>query len=242
MRITVNGLDQDITYDRHMVEEVLVPRLSRWIEGSAGRGRRFAFLVAPPGAGKSTLGLLLERSLTPRLQCLGIDGFHRYQRDLDRLTMVDDHGRKVPMADRKGAPETFDVMRLEGLIRQSLSEDVIWPVYDRRRHDPTEDGVPVSADHVLLEGNWLLLDEPPWSRLRRYADLVIYVHADEDLVHERLVARKVLGGMDRSAAEDFYLHSDRANVRRVLTRSHIESADVLLELGADGLLTERTGS
>lgn len=243
MRLVVNGLEQEITYDRHAVEDLLLPRLRAWIDATGDGRRHVAFFAAPPGTGKSTLALILEQALAPRLQCLGIDGFHRTQTELDRSTMVDEHGERVPMASRKGAPETFDAERLDAALSAlRRGDEVTWPVYDRRLHDVVPDGPRVTADHVLVEGNWLLLDEEPWSHLREQADLSVSIRADEDLLRDRLVGRKVRGGLDPRAAQAFYERSDGPNVRRCLDRSALSTADVVLTMGADGMLNEGIAS
>lgn len=242
MRLTVNGLDQDIAYDRHAIEDLLAPLLQEWIAKERGVGRHYAFLAAPPGTGKSTIAMLLERHFGGDLQCLGIDGFHYPQEVLDSTTVLDGNGREVSLASIKGAPETFDVAGLEGLLTRSFTEDVRWPVYDRNLHDVVADVAPVTAQHVLLEGNWLLLDEDPWRGLRRHAELAIFIEAPPTFLRDRLVNRKVAGGLSRPEAEAFFLRSDGPNVERVLSRSDLESVDLLLAMDASGALHERKKS
>ena len=58
------------------------------------------------------------------------------------------------------------------------------------------------------------------------------------LLRERLIDRKVRGGLDHDAAVAFYEHSDRLNVDRVLTRTDRTKVDLLLHLNPDGT-TER---
>ena len=242
MRLTVNGLDQDIVYDRHAIEELLAPLLQNWIDQKPGVGRRYAFLAAPPGTGKSTIAMLLERHFGSDLQCLGIDGFHYPQEVLDSTTIRDKDGREVPLASIKGAPETFDVAALERLLTRSYSEDVRWPAYDRTLHDVVSDGVTVTAHHILLEGNWLLLDEDPWRGLRHHAELAIFIDAPPAVLQDRLVNRKVAGGLSRTEAEAFYLRSDGPNAERALSRSRLDSVDLLLAMDANGALHERSKS
>lgn len=242
MRITVNGLDQEISYDRHGIEDLLAPLLREWIAESGGSGRHFAFLAAPPGAGKSTIAVLLERVLGGDLQCLGIDGFHYPQEVLNSRSIRDDDGREIALASIKGAPETFDVEGLERLLIRSYNEDVRWPFYDRRLHDVVEGGDLVTAHNILLEGNWLLLDEEPWRGLRRHAERTIFIEASSDVLEERLVSRKVAGGLSRGDAEAFYVRSDGPNVERALSGSSLDSVDLLLTMDVNGSLHERKGS
>ena len=72
---------------------------------------------------------------------------------------------------------------------------------------------------LLIEGNYLLLDEPVWERLRSYADTTIMLRAREGDLRERLISRKVRGGMERGAAALWYENTDRANIQMVLNGS-----------------------
>ena len=64
----------------------------------AAGGRKLLGLVGPPGAGKSTLAMALQRAFAQDSQVVPMDGFHLANVELQRL------GR----AHRKGAPDTFD--------------------------------------------------------------------------------------------------------------------------------------
>lgn len=242
MFITVNGLDQEISYDRHGIEDLLAPMLREWVAETGGAGRHYAFLAAPPGTGKSTIAMLLERLLGGELQCLGIDGFHYPHEVLNARSIRDEDGREIPLASIKGAPETFDVAGLERLLTRSYTEDVRWPFYDRRLHDVVQGGELVTAHNVLLEGNWLLLDEQPWAGLRRHAERTIFIEATSDLLRERLVSRKVAGGLSPEEADAFYLRSDGPNVTRALAGSDLDSVDLLLTMDVNGALHERNAS
>ncbi len=240
LRLTVNGLEQEINYDRHAIEDLLIPLLERWIAAtSSAPGRHYAFLAAPPGTGKSTIAMLLERHFGARLGCLGIDGFHLPPDVLNSATITSEDGRRISLASIKGAPETFDVAGLEQLIELSLTGEVRWPIYDRHLHAPVPGVAPVTASHILLEGNWLLLDETPWRELRRFAEVAIFIEAAPSVLRERLVGRKVQGGLNRAEAEAFYERSDGPNVTRTLAGSRLDSVDLLLAMDANGALHER---
>ena len=63
------------------------------------------------------------------------------------------------MVGIKGAPITFDLDKLLRKLKE-LKEDPVckWPLYDRLLHNPIEDKITVDGDIILLEGNYLLLD------------------------------------------------------------------------------------
>lgn len=201
--------------------------------------RTIVFLAAPPGAGKSTLAAVLERLAQsqpgmPRVQAVGMDGFHRTNAYLDRHTLDCPDGKPVSLRSIKGAPETFDVEGLARALHETRvsSDPVRWPAYSRVVHDVVADGPLVSAPIVIVEGNYLLLDESPWRDLAELCDLSIFVEADEAMLRERLVARKVRGGLSRTEAERFFEQSDGKNVRRVL--AHRCPADITITLDSSG--------
>lgn len=201
--------------------------------------RTIVFLAAPPGAGKSTLAAVLERLAQsqpgmPCVQAVGMDGFHHANAYLDRHTLDCPDGKPVSLRSIKGAPETFDVEGFALALHETRvsSDPVQWPAYSRVAHDVVADGPIVSAPIVIVEGNYLLLDEGPWRDLAELCDLSIFVEADEAMLRERLVARKVRGGLSRTEAERFFEQSDGKNVRRVL--AHRRPADITMTLDSSG--------
>lgn len=233
LRVTVNGLEIEVDVDTHLVDEILLPRLTALAERSAGE-RQFVFLAAPPGAGKSTLAAVLERRATSLdLATIGLDGFHLPTARLAAEPSPDGTGR---LLDVKGAPETFDVAELRRHLRTAKHTDMLWPTYDRNLHDVVPASKEISAGIVLVEGNWLLLDEPGWDDLSDHSSLNVFVSADRSLLEERLIERKVRGGMDRAAATAFYERSDGPNVDRVLQNTDTRKVDLMLHLNPDGTI------
>ena len=137
------------------------------------------------------------------------------------------------MVEIKGAPVTFDLEKLTDSIRRVAAGDVCgWPVYDRLLHNPVEDALRVDGKIVLLEGNYLLLDEDGWRDLAGYADYTVFVAADEALLRARLIDRRMKTGVGEAEAVRFVDFSDMPNVRICLTKS--KPADLQLAVGADG--------
>ena len=224
-RITINGIAVDAYFDDVTINEVIRPLLLRLSEMRKIKGERLlVMLAAPPGAGKSTFVSFLEyiaKDIIPeyKVQGVGMDGFHRRQEYLlTHTTTVD--GIEVPMVNIKGAPITFDLDRLKAKIGRVLSEEICgWPLYDRHLHDAVEDAITITGDIILLEGNYLLLDEGGWRNLRELADYTIFIKADEEMLRERLIDRKEASGNSRDKAEAFVDYSDMRNVRLCLTKS-----------------------
>lgn len=236
-RLTINGLGHKVQYNQATIDNLFVPFLRRMTKMQQGVGKRLViFLVAPPGTGKSTLALLLEQlsltdsSLEP-VQSIGLDGFH-YHSDYIRNHYVERNGEKIPMAAVKGCPETFDVEHLVEKLETVRMADIRWPIYDRSIHDVVEEVVKIRRKIILLEGNWLLLGEDPWQKIRSYADYSLFISAEPRDLKERLIARKMAGGKSREDAERFYRESDRINVERVLKKSW--PADETWQMLGDG--------
>jgi len=227
--LSINGLNVDARYSDDEIENVHKPLLHRLtrLHALTPSRRTIIFLSAPPGTGKSTLTTFWEflarqdPHLTP-IQTLPMDGFHRYN------TWLEEHG----LRGSKGAPETFDVTKLAENLRQIREGKGDWPQYDRQKHDPVEAAINVNAPVVIVEGNWLLLDDEQWRVLAEFCDFSLFIKAPANALRDRLVGRKLAGGLSQVEAEAFYERTDGPNVRRVLENSR--AANLTLEMTADG--------
>ncbi len=155
--------------------------------------------------------------------CVPMDGFHLSNMELGRLGL----------ADRKGAPETFDgwgFVHLLGRIR-AREELVYAPVFNRVLNESIGSAMPIfpSVELVVVEGNYLLLPEDPWVRARPLYDLTIYLDVPDEVRVPRLVRRQRARGLSSAAALDWVQRSDEANARLVATTRTY--ADVVLPLG-----------
>ena len=178
--VTINGIKVLAQYSRRSVDEIFLPLLQTLSTLQREKGRRIlVMLAAPPGSGKSTLLSFLESLSHSAIQVIGMDGFHRRQAYLVSH-FTERNGKQIPMVDIKGAPVTFDLDLLTAGVKKVASGETCgWPVYDRMRHDPVEDAIWVDGDIVLLEGNYLLLDQDGWRELSGYADYTVSIRADE---------------------------------------------------------------
>ena len=224
--VQVNGLQVEAEFDDRDRDQIYLPLLRRLSELRREKGRRIAaFLAAPPAAGKSTLCRYLEElsrsdpSLTP-VQVAGIDGFHYPQ------AYLDSHG----LASIKGAPETYDVEKLKRLLARLDEPGQRWPVYDRRIHNPIDSAMEITEPIVIIEGNWLLLDEAPWNELT--CDYSVFLRAGDRSQLERIVRRKVQGGYPEAEARVFVENNDWPNIRRCM--EHSRAADLNLAQAPNG--------
>ena len=236
--ILINGIEVAARYSDRAVDGIFVPLLEKLTGMQRAAGRRIlVLLAAPPGAGKSTLASFLERLSRERaglcpVQAVGMDGFHRRQEYLLSHTTERD-GKTIRMVEVKGAPVTFDLEKLLSAVRRvAAGETCGWPVYDRLLHNPVEDALTVDGEIVLLEGNYLLLDEEGWRDLAAYADYTVSVSAGEELLRDRLIDRKIHTGVTEDAAVRFVDYSDMPNVRLCLAKS--VPADLRLRLDDSG--------
>ena len=236
--VKINGIEVAAQYSESAVNGIFLPLLRKLTAMQQEAGRRIlVMLAAPPGAGKSTLLSFLSRLAGKtdgigRIQTIGMDGFHRRQEYLLSHETVRD-GKKIRMVEVKGAPETFDLEALTRRVKSlAAGETIGWPVYDRLLHNPVEDAVRVDGDIVILEGNYLLLDMDGWRGLRSCADYTISIRADEEMLRERLIDRKMKTGVSRDESIRFVDFSDMPNVRLCLNCSML--ADLQLEIDGHG--------
>lgn len=231
--VEINGIKVHASYSDSSVNDIFLPFLRSMTDLQRTLGRRIlVMLAAPPGAGKSTLLSYLQFLSSQyddigQIQTIGIDGFHRYQKELETHTIIRD-GVEIPLVRIKGAPITFDLERLTERIQRVAGGDICgWPGYDRMLHNPVENVTTVDCDIVLLEGNYLLLKEKGWRDLRQYADYTVSITADEDMLRKRLIERRMQTGVPEEESRRFVDFSDMENVRICLEESM--PADLMLK-------------
>jgi pantothenate kinase len=194
----------------------------------AARGRCLVAIAGAPGSGKSTISDGLCRRLNARSPGLAatvqMDGFHYDDAILrERGTLA-----------RKGAAFTFDVGGLHALLerlRANREAEIAVPVFDRELEIARASARIIGRDVrlILVEGNYLLLDEEPWRALRPLFDLTIALVVPEEELERRLIDRWIGLGLDPVAAEKRARTNDLENARRIL--AHSAPADIDLPLG-----------
>lgn len=174
--------------------------------GLTGRGRRILGIAGPPAAGKGLIADRVVQALGGDAVTVPMDGFHLAGAQLRRL------GRQ----DRKGAPDTFDVAGYVSLLRR-LREPDDEVVYAPEFHREVEESyagaiaIPPDVPLVVTEGNYLLLDRGPWSRVRELLDEAWYLAPDDGVRVRRLVNRHVRHGRTPDQAREWVERSDESN-------------------------------
>lgn len=178
-------------------------------------------IAGSPGSGKSTLARRLQEHLASVAAVLPMDGFHLAQQQLNS------QGK----ADRKGAPDTFDVVGfLHTLSRvRSAAEDVYAPEFDRNLEEPVAGSILISTERkiVIVEGNYLLLSQPGWDQVEDLLDMKWFLRPPHDLRLRRLVRRHMSHGRKQLEAELWALEVDQLNVN--LIEQDIAKADLIIE-------------
>lgn len=189
----------------------------------AAKAKRFVVAIAgPPGSGKSTLSAALHDVLPDgAAEVVPMDGFH-----YDDVIL-----EKRGLRARKGAPETFDFGGFEVLLKRirAAEPDVAIPVFDRSIELSRAAAGIVGSDirFILVEGNYLLLDEEPWSRLAPLFDFTIFMEVPRGELERRLRQRWHEHGRSDEDAIAWITSNDMPNIERVLGRRR--SADLVIQ-------------
>jgi pantothenate kinase len=158
-------------------------------------------ICGPPGSGKSFVAGALAHRSNVRMgirtaAVLPMDGFHLANEVLENL------GRR----ERKGAPDTFDVRGFAAMLDHVrfgfvVGEPVYLPEFRREIEAAVAGAIAIEPTIrlVLVEGNYLLHDDGPWSTIAPRLDETWYVDVPADVRYQRLLARHRKGHGDGAA-------------------------------------------
>lgn len=190
-------------------------------------GRRTVLgITGPPGSGKSTLAAAIASELEPDVVTVPMDGFH----------LSDDVLEAMGARARKGAPDTFDVAGFVTLVRRIRQDDqtVYAPRFCRAMECAIAGAVPVppATSLVIVEGLYLLLDQPGWSEIRQSLDEIWYLDTGPDVARARLVERRLLAAETAEQAAAWADGPDAEHGR--IVRQTASGADRLLSVAVSG--------
>lgn len=199
------------------------------ILAKSANGRFILGIAGAPGSGKSTLAQALfdavEHLQPGTAVVVPMDGFHLDNETLDKLGLL-------PL---KGIPASFDedgfVNLLAKIKKANLAADsdpVLAPLFDRATESSIQDEISILPSHklVLVEGNYLLLEDEPWNKIQSICDEIWYLDVPESILLPRLIERHMAGGKDHAGALEKVNSTDLPNGRLVAQSQHL--ADKIL--------------
>ncbi|RRT67054.1 hypothetical protein B296_00032514 [Ensete ventricosum] len=197
-------------------------------------------LAGPPGAGKTTLSsevvhrlnYLWSQKVTGKTSVsplefaivLPMDGFHLYRSQLDAMENPEEaHARR-------GAPWTFNPELLLKCLHSLRNKGSTYaPSFDHGVGDPVEDDVFVSSEHkvVIVEGNYLFLEEGIWQDICSIFDEKWFLDIDINIAMERVLKRHISTGKEPDVAKWRIEYNDRPNAEIIMGSK--KNADLVIK-------------
>ena len=180
--------------------------------------RHIIALAGMPGSGKSTVSNLLVETILNERPGLNpvvvpMDGFH-----LDNF-VLDQRG----LRDRKGSPQTFDAFGyVHALNRIREDRELVWvPLFDRKMDLSRASCVEVSRDNrlVITEGNYLLLAEDPWQKIKGLVNITVLIDVGLATIKNRLIQRWLDLGYTSQQARIKVVENDLENAHYIQENS-----------------------
>ena len=193
----------------------LATELLATLSNSPDKGRYFLGITGCPATGKSMLSKELADEINFRTgddlaTVVPMDGFHLPNSIL----------KERRLTKSKGAPETFDAdsfVELINRLHEFPDQSIMCPAYDREIHDPVKNAITIQPRNrlIIIEGNYLLLNDSPWNTIRTKMDEVWYIDTPLKTIKERLFYRHIAGGTSKEEAERKVISVDLPNVELI---------------------------
>ncbi|KAJ9134260.1 Nicotinamide riboside kinase [Pleurostoma richardsiae] len=226
-----------ISIDSEQAVGILCLRIQALLNRAKRSDRRILIaLSGVPGSGKTTIAAAVLRALPSygieNAQVVPMDGFH-YPKAV--LATFEDPDMAF---HRRGAPFTFDADAFVKIVVALRNTPVTTvdapnlairaPSFDHAVKDPVPDDIEIlsTTKVVIIEGNYTLLDQPPWRKIAKLVDDRWFVDVPPEIAKERLIARHLRAGIEtsREAAAQRAEENDIPN--GALIRSHLIEPDV----------------
>ena len=104
------------------------------------------------------------------------------------------------------------------MIKELRSKNEIRvPIFDRSTDKVIKDAQTISGeqDYLVIEGNYLLLDQELWRDLSKYWDYKIFLTVEETILKSRLIERWLGENLTYSEAEARVVNNDLINANLV---------------------------
>ena len=186
------------------------PRVAIGIAGPTGAGKSVTAVLFKELAGQARLPLAFE--------CITIDAYH-----YPNSHLLSHFSGGTALKQFKGRFDTYDVTTLARDLEAFASgENVPFPAYSRKLHDPVPNSVLITAQATLLivEGLWLLYDTGGWEQVRRWLDFCYFIDSDTERTRQAVIQRHMTGGRTREDASRHYEEVDGRNSGLVLQTRH----------------------
>lgn len=188
-----------------------------------GARRMVVAIAGPPGSGKTTMAASLRDAIAAGGQTaavLSMDGFHFDD------SVLEARGWR----SRKGAPHTFDFAGFRNLLQRIRAgeDEIAIPVFDRNIEIARAGAEIIGAETriVLVEGNYLLLDDAPWNSLAELFDVTVFMEVPRDELERRLLQRWREHGKSEAEGRAWIASNDMPNVDLVLAKRR--PADIVI--------------
>ena len=195
-------------------------------------------IAGPTGAGKSVVAVLFKElarqaALPFAFESITIDAYHYPNSFLSShfsegaSVTLDPNGAqpKSPAAAQfpffrqtlkqvKGRFDTYDVPALvKALQTFAAGENVSFPAYSRKLHDPVPNSIRIESKATLLvvEGLWLLSEIGGWENVGSLLDYCYFIDSDKERTKQAVVKRHMAGGRTFEDASKYYEAVDGKN-------------------------------
>ncbi|KAM9962860.1 hypothetical protein ACTFIW_006080 [Dictyostelium discoideum] len=183
-----------------------------------------------------------NNSSSPPAVIIPMDGYH-----LDNCIL-----KERDLLNRKGSPQTFDIVgfihMLNRLKDQGVNNNnnnnnnnnenenndinklsIYIPTFDRDIDLSKNASFTVTTSNSLLivEGNYLLLNQEPWCKLKKLFNICIYVQVELPCLEKRLIKRWTTHNHNLEAATARALSNDIPNAILVSNNSNLENVLVI---------------
>jgi putative kinase len=180
-------------------------------------------IAGPTGAGKSVVSMLFkELAKQARLpfafESVTIDAYH-----YPNSYLLSHFSGGTTLKQFKGRFDTYDVAALARDLKAfAAGENVSFPAYSRKLHDPVPNSIAITNPATLLvvEGLWLLYDQADWEQVRLLLDFCYFIDSDTERTRQAVIKRHMTGGRTREDAARHFEEVDGRNSGLVLQTRH----------------------